>query len=87
MSRLIDADMLTEVLKSNGLKDSLVYMFINQEPTVDAEPVVHAHWEKVYDRNYKCSVCGAWYEADEEEILDFDYCPHCGAKMDLKDGE
>ena len=43
----------------------------------------HGHWEKLYERNYKCSVCGAWYKTDEEkEILDFDYCPHCGAKMD-----
>lgn len=49
---------------------------------IEAEPVRHGHWEKLYDRNYKCSVCGAWYEADKEEILDFDYCPHCGAKMD-----
>ena len=65
MSRYIDADILTEVLKSNGLKDFLVYKFIDEEPTVDVEPVIYAHWEKVYgyvtpggDPVWVCSNCG-----------------------------
>lgn len=51
----------------------------------DAVPVVHGHWieDITYDlqRVIKCSVCNRKYN----ELSNF--CPHCGAKMDLKDGE
>ena len=35
-----------------------------------------------------CSICGkdAEYNAEESLILS-DYCPNCGARMDLKDGD
>ena len=76
--RLIDADTLREVLKSNGLKDFLVYMFIDQEPTVDAEPIRHGHWIDT-GSGQECSVCGEiQYGYDNGRY----YCPNCGAKMD-----
>ena len=56
MSRLIDADILTEVLKSNGLKDSLVYMFIDQEPTVDAKPKWIPVSERLPEEAFGCLV-------------------------------
>ena len=91
MSRLIDADMLTEVLKSNGLKDSLVYMFINQEPTVDAKPVIHGEWigleydgyadgNPVYDL-WECSHCNCEWDGEEDTLPS--YCPDCGAEMEV----
>lgn len=56
------------------------------QPTVDAVPVVHGHWEKTIDNctvMHKCSVCGArvvkgFYEYENPNR----YCYHCGAKMD-----
>jgi len=56
-------------------------------PTVDAEPVRHAHWEKphrhgvvTYDeRAYaECSCC----HKPEYLARGMNYCPNCGAKMD-----
>ena len=83
MSRLIDADKLREVLKSNGLKDSFVYAFIDSEPTVEEH--THGYWVERYKDNYKCSECGSWWTCTEEEIINnFDYCPKCGARMDRK---
>ena len=48
--------------------------------------VKHSKWEK--DANfskivnkYKCSLCGV-----EDIVLHHNYCPNCGAKMDLKEG-
>ena len=53
----------------------------------DWAPVVHGRWEC----NKPCPVCGR----DRFDGLDADiwadwqppYCPNCGAKMDLEDGE
>lgn len=49
-------------------------------PSVEAEPVVHGHWEQKYTGSRKvffCSVCGEWTAYGET-----DYCPFCGARMD-----
>ena len=66
---------------------------IKNAPTVDAEPVRHGRWickREVLIEDYYCSVCGA--EAIGYDCLNGDYigvesdfCPHCGAKMDLED--
>lgn len=63
----------------------------------NAAPVRHGHWE-LDDKYYvwKCSKCGknpsttkdlngTGYIPTRREL--WDYCPHCGAKMDGKDGE
>lgn len=58
---------------------------INSLPIIEAKPVKHGRWIKLYHGNYKCSECGDWWGSDDnnEVISDFIYCPHCGAKMDL----
>jgi len=54
-------------------------------PRVEAEPVVHGYWEKVYDelgvdRGWRCSHCkGSVYQMTYER---YKRCPHCGAHMD-----
>jgi hypothetical protein len=65
-------------------------------PTLEGvAPVVHARWEynSSTDR-YVCSHCrenalmfkkDILYGGDLFEVYLTDYCPHCGAKMDLED--
>lgn len=61
---------------------------INEMPTVDAVPVVHGRWIDAYpdiEPNPMfmygiCSECG--FEQGISKYLN--YCPNCGAKMDLK---
>lgn len=51
-------------------------------PAVDAEPVRHGKWEFREDDVtwwWMCSECGS------AEILPTNYCPNCGAKMDLEE--
>lgn len=53
-------------------------------PTVEAEPVRHGRWDTPYDAFHDmvtivCSCCG------HTGAKHFHYCPHCGAKMDLKE--
>lgn len=82
--RLIDADKVPEAFNyedgSWWFQDR-----IDELPTVDAQPVVHAKWicehDVRYDRctftKFTCSVCG------EDSLERGKYCPNCGAKMDM----
>ena len=66
---------------------------LKHAPTEDAAPVVHGRWiERPLDnfRKYevKCSECGFIGIGNYDQYLepiDFNYCPNCGAKMDLED--
>lgn len=51
--------------------------------TADVEPVWHGKWEVGYFRDRVCSCC----LHPDNFIKDFphDYCPNCGAKMDLEE--
>ena len=69
--------------------------FFGDCPLDDVAPVVHGRWiEKKLDDfrkwELRCSECG-WvgisnYDAYDEPF-DFNYCPHCGAKMDEERNE
>lgn len=97
--RLIDADELNfgkykgipiigDILI--GLND--VAKELKAAPTIDAVPVVHGRWKiKLLDDyqkyNVTCSICG-WVGIENYDSYDvpsdFNYCPNCGAKMDLE---
>ena len=65
---LYDADAIT----MNGVK------ILNQFPAADVAPVRHGRWKR-YGRNLgECSNCG------EIVNIRYNYCPNCGAKMDLE---
>ena len=59
---------------------------VDDAPAADVAPVVHGRWvekEKyTFGIMYDCSLC-------ENRILDnghpWNYCPNCGAKMDLEE--
>lgn len=57
---------------------------LEEIPTIEAKPVVHAHWkcDSAIDP-YCCSNCGkkALQDYFEEDVLS-KYCPYCGAQMD-----
>lgn len=85
MSRLINDDELKKSIHEKTLfskwQKVLIETVIDDQPTVDAVPVVHGEW---IDRNgsivspfwerYECSECGA--RSDNSN-----YCPNCGADM------
>ena len=70
-----------------------VQHWLNEQPTVDAVEVVHGRWEHIYDDTHyhaKCIACGRTavripinYCGSNFKIK-WDYCPNCGAKMDLE---
>ena len=90
MSRLKDADVLCKLIEEE-FDGVCVYAVTSSEaisdfqwivdiaPTVDAEPIRHAHWEVIDEAEpmrYGCSACHrlVWHTEN--------YCPNCGAKMD-----
>lgn len=68
------------------------YGVIQGMETEDAEYVKYGRWD-CSDDMYEtavCSVCGydtkEPFEWMQEHIVDFRFCPHCGAKVDRGEG-
>lgn len=83
MSRYIDADLIPYVVSEDGCEHDYALRYdINEIPTADVTPVVHAHWERQVDGTHYCSHCGhdALFNYEGEEML-LQFCG-CGAKMD-----
>ena len=66
--------------------------FIEAIPAADVQPVKHGRWidHKKFERKncnvcIECSVCNTWFGHDC--IPKTKFCPNCGARMDLKDGD
>ena len=98
MSRLIDATTLRAEFTGNFqelLHYTGIWAMIDNAPTVD--PVVHGRWDECdwvkYDGHGECIHypkealrCSHCCNAFKKELLwKRNYCPNCGAKMDLKE--
>ena len=95
MSRLIDADKFFMKAynasypvihgnndRENGLTMYGIAQLLDEQPTIDAAPVVHGHWIGKPLAGYstvKCSACGSAFVENNGK---WKYCPDCGAKMD-----
>ena len=70
-----------------------ILAMIKTAPPVDAAPVVHGRWFQVVchedyedgfvDRLREC--CSRCHKENGNRMTD--YCPNCGARMDLPEGE
>ena len=91
--KLATSDTLLGIGYRNGLRT--VRAIIINQPTVDHEnQQTHGRWELHGNdddcgSSYFCSKCGSSYDEDyfyeHEQYIEFNYCPNCGAKMDLED--
>ena len=88
MERLIDMD---EYIAREALRDALYdadaitmngVKILNQFPAADVAPVRHGRWVKLGKHDWACSVCkmGVPYS-----YTGHNYCPNCGAKMNLEE--
>lgn len=85
--RPIDANALLKKGKCSPYIDNFIpFNAVKNAPTLDFEPVVHAHWIENCDGaelQLVCNQCGYDYiEADSDCTERHNFCPHCGAKMD-----
>jgi len=79
----------TEALRRS--EGGLYHHFIHELPTIDAEPVRHARWDEGSIQGYPHVICSnckkeAIFRNAYEYYAKTPYCPHCGAKMDGKEG-
>lgn len=83
MGRLIDADVMLEELKDKEvvIAQQNIADWINEQPTVDAEPVRYGKWIWMKD-HWECSRCRGSRFHDLALGADASFCGRCGAKMD-----
>lgn len=90
--RLIDVGSLEKELhtvtnKADWYRQSTFDEIIARQSIVDAEPVRHRMWVSVAGKRARvCDGCGGDepYKFAEDDAEVYDYCPHCGAKMDAR---
>ena len=56
---------------------------IDNAPTVDVQEIKHAKWETV--GNYKVECTNCHHIRDIKTQCGWNFCPTCGAKIDLED--
>lgn len=69
---------LKGVIARTGLHGVAIEVILANLDSVEAEPVVHAHWEfkSIQQIAPNCSHCGM------QSVMGYSRCPHCGAHMD-----
>ena len=80
----------TDELYRQGVEDNYsdTIRLINDISAADVQPVRHGRWIEVTPKHSRCSVCDttcmiAVYPISKEA----NYCPNCGARIDLKGGD
>lgn len=92
INSMIEGDETEEELKLLGLIKATLDAAVALAPTVEAEPVIHAHWIPQYVSSrgntdtFSCSECNAnSYTTHMVKSCHYKYCRNCGAKMDGKE--
>lgn len=81
------SDECTIVLESQNYTSSEIEYLLSCLPAADVAPVVHGRWKytssscSMFTGVYKCSCCGV----EDENGECYNFCPNCGAKMDLEE--
>lgn len=68
----------TVITMAKGIAKGILETEIQKAPTIEAKPIVHAHWEEIANGFMVCSHC----KESVEENRKYSYCPICGAQMD-----
>ncbi len=89
--RLIDADDFRNwIFRQKRLSKYYTIMILDEMKTIDPESLrPKARWLKIsvpFNTGNECSNCG-WGYSESKGFPDFKFCPNCGAKMDLGEGE
>ena len=95
MADYIDREELLEDLERFAPECRAAFLIIRKQKGVDIAGVEHGRWlsDSVSGKHF-CSACDEfalsfrkdrWSVGELYEVFLTDYCPHCGAKMDLEE--
>lgn len=74
-----DVQMMDDIRRASIIMNGmhLCEEAVMNQPSANVEPVRHGHWiyTPTSPLGFTCSECG-------KEMCRFNYCPHCGAKID-----
>ena len=83
-----------DILKCNSVHDELVHLLkkvedvvvekISEQPTIEAQPMVHGEWIYEY-HTWHCNICGCHPYKGYIPREPSNFCPNCGARMDGKE--
>ena len=82
--KMIRLQTLFDILNKNMVEPNVCAQVEIQEKALEAAPVISARWRVVETKIpvIMCSNC--WSEYDVKHRLLFNFCPCCGARMNLK---
>lgn len=78
--RLIDANLIEEIFKEQGYDYCAGVVYCT--PTINAEPIRYGRWIGKPIGGYSTVRCSMCYSVFAENNGKWNYCPHCGARMD-----
>ena len=82
--KMIRLQTLFDILNKHNVETNVNAQVEIQGKAFEAAPVAHERW-KIIETKIPVIVCsGCWSEYDVKHRLLFNYCPCCGARMDLK---
>ena len=86
------AESFTNMAGNRSMEIESAINYIENEKTIDAKPIVRAHWIPEYPNKrtgkaycHICSECGRTVYDNHHVSIDemgYYFCPHCGAKME-----
>lgn len=92
IEKLVHFEQSSSALKGIGLEPLMAIRtageMVQAMPAVDAAPVRHGRWVSIdedsrgFFEECECSCCGrTTYLQFYVKVVDYEYCPNCGAKM------
>lgn len=95
IEKLLDTDILRKSKTASNIYEQMMYDIAHIPAAGDVAPVKHGNWVNYagkHDRgmDLRCSICNlraSYFVGGSDEWWDNskpNYCPNCGAKMDLE---
>lgn len=84
MAEYIDREALKNAIATSTepFTTGLVFRTINNQPAADVAPVRRGHWKRDRENRPICSECAEEPYRNGDYNLP-NYCPNCGAKMEV----